>query len=401
MEMMMDLQLHEHVDDVSEIVETAQKEKKIEKKLGDIETAWASFEIEYVPHKDTEMFVIKLSEEVIESLDAHQLELQTMIGMGKFVDFFRDKVVKWQRRARQRAGDGQALGDGEPQLGVARVHLPRVRGHPLAAARRHEALRGHRRRVQGADEGGHHRAERRCACAVEGRDDAMRSMKERLELCQRALNEYLDVKKKIFPRFYFVSAVALLDMLANGTNPPKIMPYLGDCFDSLANLTFVPAEGSTAETPRTSMTTTDKMVAKDREVVPLVELFSMEGEVEGYLNRLTDMMMLTLRNIMNKGIETAVDWDVNKDMPRHKWLFHYPAQVVLTGTQISWTEESEAALEELEGGQEDSVKRYLQICIDRLGASSGSCSASSRAPTAARSSRSSRWTCTGATSCRS
>lgn len=29
-------------------------------------------------------------------------------------------------------------------------------------------------------------------------------------------------------------------MLANGTNPPKIMPYLGDCYDSLANLRFEP-----------------------------------------------------------------------------------------------------------------------------------------------------------------
>jgi hypothetical protein len=34
--------------------------------------------------------------------------------------------------------------------------------------------------------------------------------------CQKSLNEYLDQKKKIFPRFYFVSNVALLDMLANG-----------------------------------------------------------------------------------------------------------------------------------------------------------------------------------------
>ena len=61
---------------------------------------------------------------------------------------------------------------------------------------------------------------------------------------------------QIFPRFYFVSNVALLDMLANGTNPPKIMPYLGDCYDSLANLTFITLEDGT-----TSSKTVNEMVS--------------------------------------------------------------------------------------------------------------------------------------------
>lgn len=62
---------------------------------------------------------------------------------------------------------------------------------------------------------------------------------------------------QIFPRFYFVSNVALLDMLANGTNPPKIMPYLGDCYDSLANLTFITLEDGT-----TSSKTVNEMVSR-------------------------------------------------------------------------------------------------------------------------------------------
>jgi len=77
-------------------------------------------------------------------------------------------------------------------------------------------------------------------CSVAGRRDLLLGMRERLELCQKSLNDYLDVKKKLFPRFYFVSSVALLDMLANGTNPSKITKYLGDCYDALADLRFVP-----------------------------------------------------------------------------------------------------------------------------------------------------------------
>merc|ERR1719230_1762296 len=228
---MVKLNLQEHVDDVSEIVETAQKEKKIEKKLGDIEKAWGGFEIEYVPHKDTEMFVIKLSEEVIEALDAHQLELQTMVGMGKFVEFFKDKVMHWQ----QTLGNVQEVTKIWDQVSKSWASLESIF---MASADIRSQLPDDTKRFEGIDSEFKELMNAAVevpnvveACGVDGRDEALASMKERLELCQKSLNEYLDVKKKIFPRFHFVSAVALLDMLANGTNPPKIMPYLGDCFD--------------------------------------------------------------------------------------------------------------------------------------------------------------------------
>jgi dynein heavy chain len=89
------LELHVHADDVSEIVETANKELKIEKKLGLIEGAWSGLELEYVPHKDSDVHTVKASDEVVENLEEHQMELQSMIGMGKFVDYFRDRVELW------------------------------------------------------------------------------------------------------------------------------------------------------------------------------------------------------------------------------------------------------------------------------------------------------------------
>jgi dynein heavy chain len=148
-------------------------------------------------------------------------------------------------------------------------------------------------------------------------------------------------------------------MLANGTNPPKIMPYLGDCYDSLCNLKYITGEDGVQSTK-----TVDCMIAKDREEVMLSAEFTMEGEVENYLNKLTDVMVTTLKEILNHAIETAVNWEV--EVPREKWLFLYPAQIVLTGTQIYWTEEAEKSLEEYEGGQEDAVKKYLNTCNVRL-----------------------------------
>jgi dynein heavy chain len=353
------LKLNEHSEDVEEIVETAQKELKIEKKLKDIENLWRDMKMDYVAHNDTEMFLIKPSEEVVEGLESHQLELQTMIGMGKFVDYFREKVLQWQ----------STLGTTEDVLKVW-VNVSKswsaLESIFLASADIRSQLPEDTKRFEGIDSEFKELMKDAvtepnviAVTSVDGRHESLVSMMQRLEQCQKSLNEYLDQKKKIFPRFYFVSNVALLDMLANGTNPPKIMKYLGDCFDSLDELVFVKdADGNK------NIKLADEMIAKDKERLKLAEPFALEGEIERYLNNLIDAMRKTLMLQMEKGHGEAQLWEVDK--PRHEWLFYFPAQTVVTCTQIFWTEECESALEDLSGGQEDAVKRYLTTCENRL-----------------------------------
>jgi len=43
------------------------------------------------------------------------------------------------------------------------------------------------------------------ACLWEGREELLTNFFAEIELCEKALNEYLEQKKKIFARFYFVS----------------------------------------------------------------------------------------------------------------------------------------------------------------------------------------------------
>ena len=40
-------------------------------------------------------------------------------------------------------------------------------------------------------------------------------------VCKKSLNDFLDAKRRIFPRFYFTSEADLLDILSNGSNPPR------------------------------------------------------------------------------------------------------------------------------------------------------------------------------------
>lgn len=53
------------------------------------------------------------------------------------------------------------------------------------------------------------------ACTIERRD-VLVGWSQAIKKCEKALNDYLEQKKKSFPRFYFLSNQSLLTILSNG-----------------------------------------------------------------------------------------------------------------------------------------------------------------------------------------
>lgn len=58
-------------------------------------------------------------------------------------------------------------------------------------------------------------------------------MNDKLELIQRALERYLETKRHIFPRFYFISNDDMLEILGNAKKPEAIQPHFKKLFDNL------------------------------------------------------------------------------------------------------------------------------------------------------------------------
>ena len=71
--------VQQHIDDCEEIIEIANKELKVDRKLKDISQVWKGLILLYTPYKDTEIKLVKVTDDIIESLEDNQLELQTMV----------------------------------------------------------------------------------------------------------------------------------------------------------------------------------------------------------------------------------------------------------------------------------------------------------------------------------
>ena len=67
----------------------------------------------------------------------------------------------------------------------------------------------------------------------EGLLEKLTEMNTKLEEIQKSLDMYLETKRQIFPRFYFLSNDDLLEILGQSKNPPAVQPHMNKCFDNI------------------------------------------------------------------------------------------------------------------------------------------------------------------------
>jgi dynein heavy chain, axonemal len=233
------------------------------------------------------------------------------------------------------------------------------------------------------------------ACNLEGRDERLNNLLSQLEMCEKALQDYLETKRIAFPRFYFVAPADLLDILSKGSNPQLILRHLSKCFDSVCNMEFrrndkgeptkaalamFDPKGEKVCSVHPHPCSTASLHASVSLVVPLSRsavssgmqcvacvsrgkrhrafvqvLFDGEclcdGPVEQWLNSVVDSMKQALHAEYTCAIP-AYD-----NMKRStEWIYEFSAQNTIVVSRTFFTQEVNEAFEELEEGNEDALK---------------------------------------------
>ncbi|XP_075982942.1 dynein beta chain, ciliary-like [Anticarsia gemmatalis] len=347
------LNLHKYEEEVKTIVDKSVKEAAMEKTLKELEITWAQMEFEYTSHDRTGIKLPRASEELVEVLEDNQNQVQNMMS-SKFIGFYEAEVTAWQTKLG--TADAVIALWFEVQRKWQYLESIFVGSDDIRAQLPEDS-----RRFDNVDKTFKELLKdiANTPNVVQGTNkpgllDKLEELMAALNLCEKALNDYLETKRLAYPRFYFVSSADLLDILSNGNNPPAVCRHLTKLYDNLAKLVF----------PKAGSKQAFEMISKENEEhVPFkAPCCDCSGKVESWLNRVTECMRYTLRDIFEHSVKSY------EDKPRDEWVFDWPAQPALVGTQIWWTTETNQAFEKLEEGYENALKDYQKKQIAQLNA---------------------------------
>ncbi|XP_060647178.1 dynein beta chain, ciliary [Drosophila nasuta] len=355
------LQLQQHEEDIKNTVDRAIKEATVTKVLDDIKATWAHLEFELEPHQSRPTVrLLKVSEELIETLDDNQMQLQN-ISTSKHIEYLLDKLSHWQRVL---SGiDTLIVNWFEVQRKWIYLECIFIGSTDIRSQLPQDAANFER-----IDEDFTQLLERVTQVKVvmqvvlqhEDVLSQLLELQQRLAVCEKALNDYLETKRLAFPRFYFISAADLLDILSNGNNPQVIDRHLIKLFDSILRLQY---ETNTTHAVGMHSKENDEYVAfvanLEREQLAYIDC---SGRVELWLRAVIQQMRSTLHELFRRALRAF------GEKSRDLWLYDWPAQVALCCSQIHWTTDVNRTFACMEEGYEGAMKELHKRQITQLNA---------------------------------
>lgn len=185
-------------------------------------------------------------------------------------------------------------------------------------------------------------------CMVPGRLSEMQGLSLGLDKCQKSLNDYLDSKRMIFPRFYFISTEELLSILGS-SEASCVQEHMIKMFDNIKSLNLV--KTSAGHYVATAMHSSENEIMQFKNEVITA------GRVENWMNSVLLEMRISNRYITKQSI---FDYGKHKETARTDWILMYQGMICLAANQVWWTSEVEEVFRRVAKGNKRAMKEYLE-----------------------------------------
>ncbi|KAF8276972.1 putative dynein heavy chain [Trypanosoma cruzi] len=352
------MELYCFADDIDNIIVTAAREQAIEKDILAVKEFWSKAEFSLVPYEprkgDFRCSVHSDTSEIQEAVDDNILKMQSIANV-KWAQPFIDDVKLWEKKlamindviavwvtVQMKWQYLESIFKGSDDIAN---QLPKETAKFNDLDKKFVRIMNETAAGPNVD----------ICCNATGRLEEFRYLEEKLEECQKELSNYLETKRYMFPRFYFISDDELLSILA-ASGAKSVQDHMLKMFDNSAHLIFKDGEDGNicgVESQEGEVVIFDRPVA------------TMGAPVEQWLQEVLEESRSTLRDVLKAGVYYY------PRMGRLDWLKKYHGMVTLTGAKIWWTFEVEDAFNSLKKGKKSSMKdlsgKLTRQLIDLVG----------------------------------
>ncbi|KXS09529.1 hypothetical protein M427DRAFT_128896 [Gonapodya prolifera JEL478] len=317
-------------DEISGISGQASSEASLEEMLAKIVKQWSETEFSVLPYRDgKDVFILGSIDDIQTILEDSQVTLAT-IKSSRYIAPIKSDVDRWDKQLSLFAETLDAwLTCQRSWLYLESIFsAPDIQRQLPDEARMFtqvdrswkEVMRKVSRNPNAMKSG-----------TMPGLLETMQQNNALLDRIQKCLEDYLESKRLLFPRFYFLSNDELLEILSQTRNPQAVQPHLGKCFDAIKQLDFA-SESKSVDIVA--------MVSPEGERVPFGKTLKARGNVEAWLGQVEESMVNVLRKLCKAAL---AEYDPAN---RAEWVKDHVGMVSLTASQIIWCKDVSECLKQ-------------------------------------------------------
>lgn len=316
------MNLKDSLEIIQKIGESAAKEYQIEQALDKMEKEWADMTLQIVAYRETGTGVLRGVDDINTILD-EQITMTQTIMFSAFKGPFEERIDEWNRKL---CAVSDLL---EVWVTVQRNWLYLQPIFESADINRQLPVEGKKFATVDKNWRGAITSAKMTPKVLDYCDNPklLEKFKESdllLEQVQKGLSDYLETKRSVFARFYFLSNDELLSILSESKDVKLVQPHLKKCFEGIDKVKFL------------DDLKIDRIISPEGEEIILNSLVDpVEKNVEHWMLELEGLMRDSVRHVMLSAIE---DYAVTA---RPKWMQKWAGMCVLNGSQLHWTKEME------------------------------------------------------------